>query len=270
MHLIGQKKNLDLIKNWKTMPSFLIVQGNNDMGKTYFVKYLCKKFGLGYMLLDNKVDTVRKVVSTAVPNENIVYHFKDFHLASVNAKNALLKITEEPLQGNYIVITGLKQIDTLESRARIIKMQPYSDEELQEFISGSNIDPIIANKLIGCNFRTPSTILKYSKVEGISNIISFAESTATDIYRLNQTDVNKIASRFNRTYEKGNVDEALIFIEILCNLLEMQLVQKQYLGFMEEFKVLFDVKHQLSHGVNYNRKLLLQSAFGSLLFKELL
>lgn len=268
MRLIGQEKNLELIKNWKTMPSFLIVQGNNDMGKTYFVKYLCKKFGLGYMLLDNKVDTVRRLVSTATPNENIVYHFKDFHLASVNAKNALLKITEEPLQGNYIAITGLKQIDTLESRARIIKMQPYSDEELQEYISNSGIDPEIANKLIGCNFRTPSTILKYSKVENIKDIISFAESVVTDIYGLNQTDVNKIATRFDRTYERGSTDEALVFIEILCNLLEMQMLNSKYLGFAKEFKALFDAKHQLGQGVNFNRRLLLQSAFGSLLFKE--
>ena len=45
MYLAGQKSNLDLIKNWTSMPSFLIVQGNNDTGKTYFIKYLCKKFG---------------------------------------------------------------------------------------------------------------------------------------------------------------------------------------------------------------------------------
>lgn len=268
MYLVGQKRNLDLIKNWTTMPSFLIVQGNNDMGKTYFIKYLCKKFGLGYMLLDNKVDTIRKLVSTAKPNGNIVYHFKDFHLASVNAKNALLKITEEPLPGNYIAISGLKQIDTLESRARILKMQPYTDEELNEFIDKSSLDRNIADRLLKCNFRTPSTLLKYGNVEDIDSILSFAEYTATDILHLNQTDINNIANKFDRSYEKGKTDKALIYIEILCNLLEAQMLQKKYLGFSMEFDVLFQVKHLLSQGVNYNRKLLLQSAFESLLFKE--
>ena len=268
MYLVGQKKNLDLIKNWTTMPSFLIVQGNNDMGKTYFIQYLCKRFGLGYMLLDNKVDTIRKLVSTVKPNENIVYHFKDFHLASVNAKNALLKITEEPLQGNYIAISGLKQIDTLESRARIIKMQPYTDGELQEYIDNSTIDKNIAERLLKCNFRTPSTLLKYGTVDDIDTILSFAEYTATDILHLNQTDINNIANKFERSYEKGKVDKTLIYIEILCNLLEAQMLQKKYLGYNTEFNVLFRAKHLLNQGVNYNRKLLLQSIFEGLLFKE--
>ena len=268
MFLVGQERNLDLIKNWTTMPSFLIVQGNNDTGKTYFVKYLCKKYNLGYMLLDNKVETIRKLVTTAKTGTGIVYHFKDFHLASSAAKNALLKITEEPLPGNYIAITGLKQIDTLESRARIIKMQPYSDKELQEFIDNSSIDKEVAERLIKCNFRTPSTLMKYGSVEDIDSIITLAESTATDILALNQTDVNKIAIKFERGYEKGKVDRALIFVEILCNLLEVQMVKKHYLGFGKEFDTLFKVKHLLSQGVNYNRKLLLQSAFEGFLIKE--
>ncbi len=267
MYLVGQTKNLDLIKNWTTMPSFLIVQGNNDMGKTYFIKYLCKKYGLGYMLLDNKVDTIRKLVSTTKPNGNIVYHFKDFHLASLGAKNALLKITEEPLQGNYIAISGLKQIDTLESRARILKMQPYSDKELHDFIDKSSLDKNIVERLLKYNFRTPSTLLKYGSLEDIDDILSFAEYTVTDILHLNQTDINKIASKFDRSYEKGKIDKALVFVEILCNLLESQMLKKNYLSFAEEFNVLFQVKHMLSQGVNFNRRLLLQSAFESLLFK---
>lgn len=268
MYLAGQKSNLDLIKNWTSMPSFLIVQGNNDTGKTYFIKYLCKKFGLGYMLLDNKVDTVRNLVANAQPDSNIVYHFKDFHQASVNAKNALLKITEEPLKGNYIAISGLKQIDTLESRARIIRMQPYSDEELQDFINNSPIDKDIANKLLKCNFRTPSTLLKYSNIEDIEKIIDFAEYTLTDITSLNQTDINNIALRFDRSYDKGKVDKALVFIEILCNLLERQMLQKKYLGFRQEFERLFHAKHLLIQGTNFNRRLLLQNTFEGLLFRS--
>ena len=104
-----------------------------------------------------------------------------------------------------------------------------------------------------------------------NDIISFAESTVTDLstnLALSQTDVNKIVSKFDRTSEKGKVDKSLIYIEILCNLLEKQMLEKQYLGFGKEFDVLFRVKHLLSQGVNYNRKLLLQSAFEELLYKE--
>lgn len=269
MFLVGQEKNLELIKNWNTMPSFTIVQGNNDTGKTYFIKYLCNKYGLGYMLLNNKVDTIRKLVSTTKPNSNIVYHFKDFHLASLGAKNALLKITEEPLQGNYIAISGLKQIDTLESRARIIKMQPYTDNDLNTYIENTtDIDKNITQRLISCNFRTPSLISKYCKVEGINELLDFAGCIISDITRLSQADVDNIVSRFSRSYEAGKQDEALIFVELLCNLLEEQMLSKNYLSFNTEFNVLFKLKHLLSSNATFNRKLLLQSAFEQLLFKE--
>lgn len=268
MFLVGQEKNLDLIKNWTTLPSFLIVQGNNDTGKTYFIKYLCNKFNLSYMLLDNKVDTIRKLVSTMKPNDNIVYHFKDFHLASINAKNALLKVTEEPKQGNYIAISGLKQIDTLESRARIIKMQPYTDTDLQTFIENTNnIDKKIANKLVQCNFRTPSLISRYCKVEGINELLTFAECKASDLMGLGQSEVDDIVSKFERSYKRGEEDKALIFIELLCNLLEGIMLSKNYLAFRDEFEILFKLKHLMNSNSSYNRKLLLQGAFESLLFK---
>lgn len=266
MLIVGQKSNLDLIKNWNTMPSFTIIQGSDDMGKTYFTKYLCNKFKLNYMLLDNKVDTVRKLVSNQTSNSGMLYHFKDFHKASINAKNALLKITEEPLPGNHIVITGLKQIDTLESRARIIKMQPYSDDELQEYINSAHLDRTIANKLIKCNFKTPSLLARYSKVENIDKLISQAESIAADILNISQSDVNKLASSFNRSYEKE--DDALIFVEILCSVLEQRMLSKNYISFKQEFAVLFKLKHLLSSNPTFNRRLLIQSAFESLLFKE--
>ena len=119
-----------------------------------------------------------------------------------------------------------------------------------------------------CNFKTPSTLLKYGKIENIEDIISFASSISMDIYRLSQTDVNRISTKFDRNYDKGKVDEVLIFIEILCNLLEKQMLEKQYLGFTKELETLFKVKHLLSQGVNFNRRLLLQGAFESLMFKE--
>lgn len=269
MFLVGQERNLDLIKNWTTMPSFTIVQGNNDTGKTYFIKYLCKRYGLGYMLLNNKVDTIRKLVSTSKPNSNIVYHFKDFHLASLGAKNALLKITEEPLQGNYIAISGLKQIDTLESRARIIKMQPYTDADLNTYIEKTaDIDKDIAQRLISCNFRTPSLISKYCKVEGINELLNFAECIVSDITHIEQSDVDSIVSRFDRSYEAGKEDKAIIFVELLCNLLEKQMLIKNYLSYNTEFNTLFKLRHLLASNTTFNRRLLLQSAFESLLFKE--
>lgn len=153
MQLVGQKDNLDIINTWKTMPPFTIIQGDEHTGKTYFTLYLCKHFNLHYNLISNKVDEVRSLIKTMKPNSNGLYHFDNFNTASLAAKNALLKITEEPIPGNYIVITGGPQLKTLESRARRILMAPYSETEIKDYLNPYFPDEAIKNALIEVRYK---------------------------------------------------------------------------------------------------------------------
>ncbi len=134
MYIIGQEKNLEIIDSWNKLPNFIIIQGDEHVGKSYLTLYLCEKFDLFYKELDISVKSVRSLISTMIPNSNTLYHLKNFDRASLQAKNALLKITEEPVEGNYIVITGGPQIKTLESRARKLVMQSYTYEQLKDYI----------------------------------------------------------------------------------------------------------------------------------------
>lgn len=146
MFIIGQKNNLDIIDRWKTLPQFLIIQGDRHTGRTYLILYLCKKFKLTYHLMSNSVSDVRELLSKMKPNSNMIYHFKNFEEASNEAKNALLKITEEPIPGNYIIITGGPQIKTLESRAKRILMEPYTQQDMEHYIN--SLDEIKTEEII--------------------------------------------------------------------------------------------------------------------------
>ena len=40
MYIVGQEKNLEIIEKWDSMPPFVIIQGDEHMGKTYLTTYL--------------------------------------------------------------------------------------------------------------------------------------------------------------------------------------------------------------------------------------
>ena len=62
MQLIGQKNNLELIKNWDRLPNFMIIQGEEHVGKSYFVLYLCKLFKLRYIKVGKTVKEIRNLI----------------------------------------------------------------------------------------------------------------------------------------------------------------------------------------------------------------
>ena len=92
MQIIGQEANLALIDKWKEMPPFVIIQGDEHTGKTYLTLYLCRKYGLRYKKISNRVDDVRSLINVMQPFSNTLYHFDNFHTASINAKNASVNI----------------------------------------------------------------------------------------------------------------------------------------------------------------------------------
>lgn len=98
MQLIGQKNNIELINKWETLPNFIILQGPPHTGKTFLTTYLCDKYSLFYVEAKPSVKDIRGLIKIMKKNSNTVYHFKNFDNASLQAKNALLKITEEPVQ----------------------------------------------------------------------------------------------------------------------------------------------------------------------------
>lgn len=134
MQLIGQESNLDIISKWQTLPQFIIITGDKHTGKTHLTLYLCQQYNLQYVLMKNGINDIRKLLDVMKPNSNTLYHFKNFDSASIRAKNSLLKITEEPLPGNYIVITGGSQLKTLESRGRKLIMAPYSKDLMISYL----------------------------------------------------------------------------------------------------------------------------------------
>lgn len=136
--MIGQKKNLETIMKWrcnKSTPHFIIISGELGSGRLTLSKVIMKMLNAQGIICGCGIDDVRKVIDYAYTiSAPTMYIFRDADDMSVNAKNALLKVVEEPPRNVYFIMT-VKNLDnmlsTIRSRATVINMEHYSKEELQ-------------------------------------------------------------------------------------------------------------------------------------------
>lgn len=260
MQLIGQENNLEIIDKWSKLPNFLIIQGEEHSGKNYFVLFLCQKFNLHYKEVSKSVKDIRNLLDVMIPNSNTVYHLKDFDSASLQAKNALLKVTEEPVPGNYIIITGGPQIKTLQSRARLIIMSPYKYESLLDLYKKYyyNID---SKKLYDVGINTPAKIEYYKDCEKIEELIINAYNIFSRITYIGAVDYVPIMQLFDSRYEKDSIDLCMLFLQMLINLIENKIYDKMQYSYYDILNIVIKVKNQLKREYTLNRKLLILKMF---------
>ena len=217
MYLVGQEYNKELIDNGKLDNSnFIIIIGPRNYGKTYLTKYLAKHFNLNYMLLDNKVSTIRGLVAASNRNNESLYHFKDFEKASPAAKASLLKIAEETPKGLKIVLTtsSYNLLDTLLSRAYILHIQPYSQSNINDYVDKLSFNMKLLEALqteLGVEL-TPSKLYNYNSYPELEEITKFALDSVSKINKgLSLEDISKISNNFWK--DDGN--KTLLFLDFI-------------------------------------------------------
>lgn len=139
--MIGQKnlkKEIDWMCESHSFPRFTIITGEQGSEKIELARYIAQK--LEFFIFepeDNKIDMVRAVIEEAYKiTSSMVYIFNDADDMSVSAKNALLKVTEEPPNNAYfiLILDDINNtLDTIRSRAITLQMEPYSKQELLDF-----------------------------------------------------------------------------------------------------------------------------------------
>ena len=141
MSIMGQKNLLREIYEYiekDNVPRFMMLSGSKYSGKTFLAKEIAKQISKEVIEVDYKVDAVRDMINTAYKISNkVIYIVDDAQLMSENAKNALLKVTEEPPRKAYIilVVEDFKYIpETLISRANVLRIKKYSRDEIQDYI----------------------------------------------------------------------------------------------------------------------------------------
>ena len=146
--MIGQKNNINTLIQWrcnKSVPRFIIISGDIGSGRLTLAKVIIRMINAKGIIMGNSIAEVRETIENSYAiTEPTCYIFRNADDMKNEAKNALLKVVEEPPNNAYFIMT-VQNIDnmlgTIKSRGTVIKMEPYTREEL---LSATN-DEILLN-----------------------------------------------------------------------------------------------------------------------------
>lgn len=146
--MIGQKNNINTLIQWrcnKSVPRFIIISGDIGSGRLTLAKVIIRMINAKGIIMGNSIAEVRDTIENAYSiTDTTCYIFRNADDMKNEAKNALLKVVEEPPNNAYFIMT-VQNIDnmlgTIKSRGTVIKMEPYTREEL---LSATN-DEVLLN-----------------------------------------------------------------------------------------------------------------------------
>lgn len=140
--MIGQQhlqSRIDRLIENDAFPRFSIIVGPRGSGKKTLAHLIYQKFGTGiFSNIGTSVDAVRQCIaqSYTIRGNQAIYLFADADNMSNAAKNALLKVTEEPPNNAYFIMTLEDEHNTLEtirSRGTVFRMDRYTPDEIDEY-----------------------------------------------------------------------------------------------------------------------------------------
>ena len=202
--LIGQKHNREIIDTWfekNTFPNFILIIGEKGSGKKTLRNYILSKMDIQIVnVTDNSISSIRDAIDLAINlNTEAIITFTDIDSMTVGAKNAMLKITEEPPKGIKFILTAESEFNipsTLISRSVVLKMQPYTLDELKNFTTESSILEIATTPLMCKEFTVEQAKELYSVCKNLvlSMLYRAPGSVIMQSTELlhNKTDDNKI------------------------------------------------------------------------------
>lgn len=139
--MIGQKNLLSILDRQLqegNLPRFSIIVGPRGSESDKIGPYIASYMGANLInTTDVKVDTIRTIVQEAYKVSTItVYNIINADGMSVQAQNSLLKVTEEPPNKAYFVMTLEDEnntLPTIRSRGTIYHCDHYTQDELMNY-----------------------------------------------------------------------------------------------------------------------------------------
>ncbi|MBO6272872.1 AAA family ATPase [bacterium] len=210
--IIGQKRLLhrfeQLVESSK-YPRFSILVGPKGSGKKTIAKLLCKEISDGiYEECGIKIADVRELIKDSYKvHSTAVYLIPDADNMTAAAKNAMLKVVEEPPNNSFFIMT-LESIEnnleTIISRAAVFFMDRYTPDEILQFAekdSNTHYVSEIKNIITGICDTPGDVITLYNS--GIKEFYDYVQLVANNILDVSIANALKIS---NKVALKDDVD----------------------------------------------------------------
>lgn len=220
--MIGQSTLQTTIQNMikhDALPRFIVVTGMQGSGKKTFVDYIHSNIdGAILFKMGITVDAIRQAITQAHKLRGAVgvFLFADADNMSVQARNAMLKLAEEPPNNAYIIMT-LEDINntlpTIKSRAIVFEMERYTPQEIIDYADTTYNEN---NDIYGDLCSTPGEVdLLYSV--GAEDFYEYVVKVVDNIATVNGANVFKIVDKIALKDEPDKYDLRLflkVFIKV--------------------------------------------------------
>lgn len=232
--MIGQSILIDQINNTmeKSIPRFMIIIGKEGSGKKLISNYIINSSGFLSVNCDIKIENVRECIDTAYnTGMDTIYTFFDCDNMSISAKNALLKVTEEPPRNSYFILTACdksKILPTLISRGQIFQIFPYTSDELILYMKKLNIPERYYN-YYNRICEVPGDIDALSKYN-VNEFMDYADRVVDNIGGTNISNALKIGQRLKiwQNSVGWNISLFIKAVQLACLEIYKQDRQEQY------------------------------------------
>jgi len=209
--MIGQEqliKRIDDEIERGVYPKFSILIGDAGTGKRTLARHIKEQLNCVDLLeFENSVASVREAIKKAYKStQRSVFLFADADTMSNAAKNALLKITEEPPKNVWFIMTLQNETNTLEtilSRGTRYRIDPYTSLEISMYALDT-IKPATKEELeiIQWVCNTPGDVNKLAQV-GVTELWGYANKVYSNIAEVSGANAFKIAEKIALKDDKG-------------------------------------------------------------------
>lgn len=260
--MIGQKNLLKQVE-WMCkagcFPRFSIIVGECGKQEKEIATYTANQMQ-AYIseLPDNKIETIRQIIVEAYKvHKPMIYVLNEADDMSLQAKNALLKVTEEPPNNAYFIMLMNdvnNTLDTIRSRATIFTMEPYSRDDLSDYFDANwKADKDYKNIVINLS-ETPGDIdLLQTQVEPCTadKFYEYVEKVVDNIGTVNGANSFKIAEKVALKDEPEKYSLKM-FWRACCKLFyDSAMGADDYIGKWQAVKITSKALNELSiRGVN--------------------
>ena len=220
--MIGQKllkAQLDEIIE-SGFPRFTIITGPAGGGKKLITNYIASKLRFPLCECGTKIEDVRSAITASYKVRfPTLYAIYDTDSMSVSAKNAMLKIVEEPPFNAHFILTATtpeKILETIRSRGVLFSLQPYSREEFKEYLKSKNKQVREEElNIITKICQTPGqvdTVLTY----GVMEFYEYGVQVAENVGYVSQSNALKIGKKLAVKEEGWDIELFIKCVEAVC------------------------------------------------------
>lgn len=215
--MIGQKINMEFLQTCvdnDCFPRFIIITGEKGSGKKTLANYIAKRLLKAFQVEPgNGVEAVREAITNSYRCAGpTVYIFPDADKMSVQAKNAMLKITEEPPRQAYFIMTVESMnntLGTLKSRGTEIQMESYTEEDLWTFVDNASDNDKLAIRIAS----NPGQLQQLREID-TQEFYNFGETVLDNIATVTGVNAFKIGNKF-KFKEDGTGYDPMLFLECI-------------------------------------------------------